>query len=77
MLDNMKTERQAHGLCRVGNYIYACGGVNQLGSLDSCERYDLKNKIWKEDLPILNQPKISMTMIVVDKKWLYCFGGLN
>jgi hypothetical protein len=41
MLDNMKTERQAHGLCRVGNYIYACGGVNQFGSLDSCERYDL------------------------------------
>lgn len=54
MLDNMNENRQAHGLARVGNYVYACGGINENGSLDTCERFDLGSKKWIEDLPILN-----------------------
>lgn len=38
----MITKRQAHGLCRLGNYVYACGGINSAwGLIDSCERYNL------------------------------------
>ena len=54
MLDNMNENRQAHGLTRVGNYVYACGGINENGSLDTCERFDLGSKKWIEDLPITN-----------------------
>lgn len=50
----MTTKRQAHGLSRLGNFVYACGGINSpWGLLDSCERYDLVLKKWRDDLPKL------------------------
>ena len=62
----MNYKRQAHGLCKIGNFIYACGGIDSEQSiLDSCERYDLVNKRWINDVPSLNNRKFSMTMIVI------------
>ena len=41
-LPDMIKQRQAHGVCRIGQYIYCCGGLNQgWCALNHCERYDL------------------------------------
>jgi hypothetical protein len=35
--------RSAFGICAIGSYIYAVGGVtSQKNSTDSCERYDME-----------------------------------
>jgi len=75
-LPDMKRQRQAHGMCRIGNYVYCCGGHSANGGLlKTSERYDLARNVWYEDLPELSEEKYSMTMIVVSNTWLYCFGG--
>lgn len=74
----MFSRRQAHGLCRIGHYVYACGGLSSNTNIvKSCERYDLRKNWWYTDMPDLTEPKFSVTMIVVDHTWLYCFGGVG
>ena len=77
-LADMIKSRQAHGLCRVGNFVYCCGGLNQgWNSLDHCERFDLNKRIWTQDVPSMNSRKFSMTVIKVNFTWLYSFGGVS
>ena len=59
----------------IGNYVYACGGLSGNDILDSCERFDLTCEKWIKDVPSLNTAKFSMTMMKLDKTWLYSFGG--
>lgn len=74
----MHTRRQAHGLCRIGDYVYACGGLaSNQAIVKSCERYDLRKNFWYQDMPDLSEQKFSLTMIVVNHTWLYCFGGVG
>lgn len=35
------------GLCKVGKFLYAFGGINDHGHLDSVERYDIDNGQWE------------------------------
>ena len=77
-LPSMHKCRQAHGVCRVGQYVYACGGLNSGWSvLNHCERFDLELRRWTEDVPALCGRKFSMTTIKVDRTWLYNFGGVS
>jgi len=73
----MNESRQAHGMSRIKDYIYCCGGLNEFKDLDSCERFCLNTLKWKQDVPNLNSTRLSMTMLVVDHSWLYLFGGCN
>jgi hypothetical protein len=77
-LPDMIKERQAHGVVRIGKYVYCCGGLNQgWCTLDHCERFDLVKKRWTDDVPRFNSRKFSMTMVKVDRTWLYSFGGVS
>ena len=75
-LADMNSKRQAHGLCKIGQYIYACGGLQSCEvALKSCERYDINKNTWSKDVPDMEEAKYSHTMIVVSNTWLYAFGG--
>ena len=71
----MHYKRQAHGMVTVGNYVYCCGGLDGQHILNSCERFDLQTEKWSLDVPKMQVEKFSMTMMLMDKKWLYSFGG--
>ena len=72
---NMKIKRQAHGLVRINNYVYACGGLDNISIIDTCERFNLTTEKWSLDVPSLKEAKFSMTMMALDKTWIYSFGG--
>lgn len=75
-LDDMSIPRQAHGMCKVNDFIYCCAGLDGgFDILNSCERYSLVSKRWTSDVPAMENKKFSMTMMVMDKTWLYSFGG--
>jgi hypothetical protein len=59
----------------VGNFIYCCAGLNGYNILNQCERFDLVKEVWTTDVPSMEVEKFSMTLMVLDKKWLYSFGG--
>ena len=59
----------------IDNFVYACGGLDGNNILDSCERFDLMTETWQMDVPNLNEAKFSMTMMKLDKTWIYSFGG--
>jgi hypothetical protein len=73
----MNYMRQAHGMLLVGGYIYCCAGLDGYGILTSCERFCLQREIWLLDVPQMQTEKFSMTMLVMDKTWLYSFGGAS
>ena len=75
----------------INNYVYCCGGLD-LGFLvmSLCERFDLNNLIdpenkdnirnegeWTTDVPEMVEAKFSATMMVMDKTWIYSFGGAS
>ena len=72
--------RQAHGITQVGNYIYCCGGfsiIKGCQTLASCERYNLLTHEWTQDVPEMPLPLFSMTLVPINNKWIYSFGGQN
>ena len=77
----MNEPRQAHGLLLINNYVYSCAGLDQgFIVLSSCERFNLENintqdEGWQKDVPDMIEAKFSMTMLVIDKTWIYSFGG--
>lgn len=74
-LPSMTQPRQAHGMLFVNGYVYCCAGLNENEILDSCERFCLETNEWKTDVPKLENAKFSMTMHLMDKVWVYSFGG--
>ena len=53
------------------------GGVkNNDASHDVCERYNMETNQWQliQKLPY---PAFSMTLIVMDKRYIYMFGGIT
>ena len=67
----------------VNNHVYCCGGIND-EILNSCERFDVDSLLqpeckgmWTRDVPDMKQARFSMTMILVDRHWIYSFGGAN
>lgn len=63
----------------INNFVYCCAGLNGYEILKTCERYDIsKSRLeaqWDNNLPTLKCPKFSMTMLLMDKYWIYSFGG--
>lgn len=77
-LPDMHINRQAHGMVKVGDYVYCCAGLDGgYDILGTCERFNLQNKMWTKDVPPMETKKFSMTMMVMDKTWLYSFGGAS
>ena len=78
-LPNMTEKRQAHGMLLINNYVYCCGGLNGHEILKTCERFDISkpdhDSAWDNNLPELSCAKFSMTMLLMDKQWIYSFGG--
>ena len=74
-LPDMLEARQAHGMSKVRDYVYCCGGYNGDDVLTSCERFSLANKSWAKDVPELKAPRLAMTMLVINYSWVYLFGG--
>ncbi len=62
----------------VNNYVYCCGGLTMRNSITkSCERFNLFTKHWQDDVPDMQEEKFSMTIILIQKIWLYSFGGAS
>jgi hypothetical protein len=59
----------------VGNFIYCCGGLDGYAILSTCERFNLETETWSMDIPKMQVERFSMTMMVMDKTWIYSFGG--
>lgn len=64
-------------MVKIFNFVYCCGGLSGWEILDSCERYNLETEKWQNDVPNLQESKFSMTMVVLDKTWIYSFGGAS
>ena len=62
-------------MCLVGDYVYCCAGLDGRQILKTCERFNLKTEKWTQDVPEMVNEKFSMTMMLLDKTWLYSFGG--
>ncbi len=57
-------------------YIYACGGINQSGSvLASCERYNESKSRW-EIVASMNKPRRSFTLVSLPHG-IYAIGGYD
>ena len=72
----MATMRVDHGLCRLGDYLYALGGRGSnsiLFELDCCERLNLQTLRWSQDVPDLRIECSCMTVIQANHTWLYAF----
>ena len=62
----------------VNNYVYCCAGLAQNSNiLRNCERFNTETYTWSQDVPEMCNAKFSMTMLLMDKKWIYSFGGVN
>ena len=55
--------------------IFAVGGINtDKSEMTECEVFDIKQNLWVE-LPRLNNPKSSGSLISINQSFLYLFGG--
>lgn len=79
-LPDMSENRQAQGICFLNGFVYCCGGITGYEILASCERFNLNPQspnIWKQDVPDMTHHKFSMSLLPIDKAWIYSFGGEN
>lgn len=73
----MRKARYAFGVCNMNHHLYAIGGcVQNNQSTRSCERYDIINDRW-EELPKLRLKRYAVTVIPVERRYLYGFGGMD
>ena len=75
-LADMHYSRLFHGVCLLNNQIYVTGGINDVGFVNFCERYSIQHNMWVADVAKLPDSMFNHTLLAVDSKWLYSFGGL-
>lgn len=72
---NMISQRANHGMESIGKkYLYALGGTNSSGYLDSCEEYNIETDSWRA-IANLNEKKKWISVCALNNKYLYSFGG--
>ena len=72
---NLIQSRYGHGICFLNNFIYVTAGVrNAFETLKCCERYNLIDNYWAS-IPDLPNPRFAMTLIAMEKRYIYMFGG--
>lgn len=54
----------------------AGGSTGENRSTNECEVFDVNKKKWSQ-LPNLNQPRFSASLIVCENQDIYCFGGVD
>ena len=86
ILNPMKIKRYSHSFIYLSNYIYCIGGYgykndktipssSQIISLKSCEKYDIKNKEWKE-IKELNSARACFGKCIYNSN-IFVFGGYD
>ena len=74
---NMNFNRQAHGMAKIGDYVYCSAGISNRVRIESTfERYSLTSNTW-ENLPSLEMRKFSHNMLAIDNRFLYTLGGIS
>jgi hypothetical protein len=74
---NMHYERRSHAMCKVGDFVFACGGVNSKGeSLNSCEKFSLQTGNWNK-ISFMNIAKSHLSLCNLNNLYLFTFGGEN
>lgn len=72
----MNQLRVDHGMCRIGNYLYALGGRGSnsiLFELDLCERLNIETMRWQDDMPDLQVEASCMAVVAAHNTQLYAF----
>lgn len=58
------------------NEIFVAGGYVEGELSKKCEYYSVAEDKWTT-LPDMNEPKCSQSLVVLDNRFLYSFGGLS
>jgi len=71
----MITQRYGHGICYLNGTLYVAGGVKTSeDAITLCEKYDIIKGTW-EEFPSLEKPRFAMTLVAMDSRYIYQFGG--
>ena len=71
----MRKPRYAFGVCHLFEYVYCIAGVTSGDKhIRSCERLNLVTNLW-EELPKIPMSRYAMTVVPVQKRFLYMVGG--
>jgi len=70
----MINPRHTHTLARISKTSFAAIGGYTYGQMRECEKYDVAENQWKS-LPTLNEAKQLVGCLLVQGRYLYCFGG--
>lgn len=74
---NMLTERRSHAMCKVGEFIYVCGGINSRSEpLNSCEKFSILTEKWLK-VSNMTVAKSHLSLCNVNNQYLYSIGGEN
>ena len=71
----MKYAREQHGACRAGDFIYVCGGRCKETFILDCERYRISTNEWLHDVPRMQDMLLGHSMIALNERYIYSFGG--
>lgn len=74
-LEYMKKGRMWHGVCALGEAVYAVGGREETGGRPQASTEVLESQTWRE-LPPLNTPRESMTLLS-HLQAVLAFGGFD
>ena len=74
----MKQMRKEHSAVICGNTVYVMGGYDgqQSSFLSLCEKWDVERNKWKPFAP-MNIAKCAFSATVVNRKYIYTFGGYD
>jgi len=70
----MNHARHTHSLVRVRRSSFAAIGGYTYGQMRECEQFDIVENVWTM-LPPLNEAKQLTGCLMIQEKFLYCFGG--
>ena len=70
----MINKKYAHTLCTADNFIFSIGGSYGNGPITECERYFIKENIWKS-MPNLQNQRFWCAAFLFNNHLLYSLGG--
>ena len=73
-LHDAPTRRAAHALGALGGRIYAAGGANERGALDTLEIYDLERRRWRRGPSLRTMPREHLAGATAGR-FFYVLGG--
>ena len=74
VVSSLNSPRSSVCAVATGNHLYAVGGRSDVGSVNTVERFDPKEKVWCLVAPVLVQCRLHACGVAVNEK-LFVFGG--